>query len=127
LSFTHLGEHAIDGIQCLQHHIHQFGVDLPLTLSQDVEYILGDMTAGDQGIQLQKAGTTLDGMKTTKNGIEQIGIARAVFQIHQLLRQQLENFPSLYQKVLENFFIRIKAHSTLPCPSDNNTNGVTSL
>src|SRR5690606_42120679 len=96
---------------------HQFGVDLALALAQDVEDVFRDVAAGDQGVQLQEAGTALERVEAAEDRVEQVGIARAVLQIHQLFRQSFENFPGFHQEVLENLFVRIKAHSTLPCPA----------
>src|SRR5690606_635104 len=114
LTIAYLDEHAVDAVQRLEHHVHQLGINLTLALAQDVEDVFGYMTAGYQRIQLQEAGATLDGMEATEDGIEQIGIAGAAFQFHQLLRQQLQNLPGLHQKILENLFIRINAHLSLP-------------
>src|SRR5690606_41344489 len=37
LAIAHLGKHAVDAVQRLEHHVHQLGVDLTLALAQDVE------------------------------------------------------------------------------------------
>ncbi|MCY1543947.1 hypothetical protein D9M68_797890 [compost metagenome] len=78
-ALAHLGEHAIDRIERFQHHVHQFGVDATLTLAQDVEDVFGNMAALHQLIQLEETGAALDGMETTKNGVEQVHIVRAAF------------------------------------------------
>ena len=55
-ALAHLAKHAVDRIQCLEHHIHQFRIDPALTFAQDVEHVLGDMAALHQLIELKEAG-----------------------------------------------------------------------
>ncbi|MNF33929.1 hypothetical protein D3C84_147600 [compost metagenome] len=86
-ALAHFAEHAVDRIQRFQHYIHQFGVDAPLTLAQDVEDVFCDMAAFHQLIELEKTGTTFDGMEPAKNSVEQIHVVRAAFKLHQLLGQ----------------------------------------
>ena len=38
-AILHLGEHHIDGVQCLQNDIHQLGSDGSLAIAQDVEHV----------------------------------------------------------------------------------------
>ncbi|MCY1347442.1 hypothetical protein D9M69_335490 [compost metagenome] len=113
-ALAHFGEHAVDRVQRGEDHIHQLGVDLALTLAQDVEDVLGDVAALHQFVQLQEARPALDGVETAKDRIEQVGIVRPAFQLDQLLGQLLENLAGLYQEVLEDFFIGAEAHSCAP-------------
>ncbi len=88
-TFAHFTEHAVDRIQCFENHVHQFRVDVPLTLAQDVEYVLGDVTALHQLMELEEAGAPFYSVKTAKNCIEQVRIIRAAFQLDQLFGQLL--------------------------------------
>ena len=58
-ALTHLAEHAVDRVQCFEHHVHQFRVDPALTFAQDVEHVLGDVAALHQLVQLKEAGAPL--------------------------------------------------------------------
>ncbi len=84
-ALTHLAEHFIDGVQRLQHDIHQFRVDASFTLAQDVEDVFSDVTALDQLVQLEETGTAFYRVETAKNRIEQRGVVGAALQLHQLL------------------------------------------
>ncbi|GAA16990.1 probable two-component sensor [Pseudomonas aeruginosa NCMG1179] len=72
------------------------------------------MAAFHQRVQLEEAGTALDRMEPTENGIEQVHIVRPALQLDQLLGQLLENLAGLNQEVLEDFFIGVEAHSAAP-------------
>ncbi|GEM_PF-5353682 len=109
-ALTHLGEHAVDGIQCFEHHIHQFCIDPALTFAQHVEHVLGDMAALHQLIELEEAGAPFYSVETAKNCIEQVGIVRAAFKLDQLLGQLLKYFTGFYQEILKDFFIGAEAH-----------------
>ena len=109
-TLTHLGKHAINGIQRFQDHVHQGGIYAPLTLAQDVENVFSDVAAFNQLVELEKPSTTFDGMKPAKNGVEQIHVVRAAFKLYQLLGQKFKNLAGLYQEVLEDFFIGAEAH-----------------
>ena len=111
---AYLVEHRVDRIQRLQHHIHQFGADAPLALAQDIEDVFRNVAAFHQRVQLEEAGTALDRMEPTENGIEQVHIVRPALQLDQLLGQLLENLAGLNQEVLEDFFIGVEAHSAAP-------------
>ncbi|KPZ30123.1 hypothetical protein AN901_203909 [Pseudomonas syringae pv. theae] len=82
--FTYLTEHAVDRVQSFQDHIHQFGINAPLTLTKDVEHVLGDVAALHQLMELEEAGAAFYSVKTAKNCIEQISIIRSAFQLDQL-------------------------------------------
>ena len=88
-TFTHLAEHAVDRIQCFENHVHQFRVDVTLTLAQDVEDVLGDVAALHQLMELEEAGAPFYSVKTAKNCIEQVRIIRSAFQLDQLFGQLL--------------------------------------
>ena len=88
-TFAHLAEHAVDRIECFENHVHQLRVDVPLTLAQDVEHVLGDVAALHQLMELEEAGAPFYSMKTAKNCIEQVRIIRAAFQLDQLFGQLL--------------------------------------
>ncbi|CRM06620.1 hypothetical protein [Pseudomonas sp. 44 R 15] len=88
-TFAHFTEHAVDRIQCFENHVHQFRVNLALTLAQDVEHVLGDVTALHQLMELEEAGAPFYSVKTAKNCIEQVRIIRAAFQLDQLFGQLL--------------------------------------
>jgi len=113
-ALTHLAKHLIDRIQRLQDHVHQIRGYAAFTLTQDVEDVLGNVAALDQRIELEKACATLDCVETAENGIEQVHVIRTAFQLDQLLGQVFENLASLYQKVLEDFFIGVEAHAGAP-------------
>ncbi len=83
--FTYLTEHAVDGVQSFQDHIHQFGINATLTLAKDVEHVFGDVAALHQLMELEEAGAPFYSVKTAKNCIEQISIIRSAFQLDQLL------------------------------------------
>jgi hypothetical protein len=103
-------EHAVDRVQCFEHHVHQFRVNATLTLAQDVEHVLGDVTALHQLIELKEAGAPFYSVETAKNCIEQVRIIRPAFQLDQLLGQLLKNFAGLNQEILKDFFIGAEAH-----------------
>lgn len=109
-AFAHLAEHAVDRVQGFQDHVHQFGVNAPGTLAQDVEHVLGDMAALHQLVELEEAGAPFYSVKTAKDRIEQVGIIRTAFQLDQLLGQLLKNFAGFYQEILKDFFIGAEAH-----------------
>ena len=109
-ALTHLAEHAVDRIQCFEHHIHQFRVDPALTLAQDIEHVLRDMAALHQLVQLKEAGAPFYSVETAKDCIEQVSIVRPAFQLDQLLGQLLKNFAGFYQEILKDFFIGAEAH-----------------
>ncbi len=88
-ALTDLAEHAVHRVQSFKHHVHQFRVDSPLTLAQDVEDVLGDVAALHQLIELEEAGAPFNSVKTAKNCIEQIRIIRPAFQLDQLFGQLL--------------------------------------
>ncbi|MCY1412447.1 hypothetical protein D9M71_278540 [compost metagenome] len=113
-TLAHLREHAVDRIQCLEHHVHEFGVNPTLTLAQDVEDVLGNVAALHQLVELEEAGAPFYSVKTAKNCIEQIRIIRTAFQLDQLLGQLLKNFAGFYQKILKDFFIGAEAHLGAP-------------
>ena len=72
------------------------------------------MAALDQGMELQETGTALYGMEATENGVQQIHVIRAAFQLDQLFGQLFENLAGLYQEILEDLFIGVEAHSCTP-------------
>ncbi|MNZ83018.1 hypothetical protein D3C78_1017360 [compost metagenome] len=109
-ALAHLAEHAVDRVQGFQDHVHQFGINAPGTLAQDVEHVFGDMAALHQLVELEEAGAPFYSVKTAKNCIEQIGIIRTAFQLDQLLGQLLKNFAGFYQEILKDFFIGAEAH-----------------
>ncbi len=109
-TFADFAEHAVDRIQRFQDHVHQFRVDATLTLAQDVEHVLGDVTALHQLVELEEAGAPFYSVKTAKNGIEQIRVIRAAFQLDQLLGQLLKNLAGLNQEILKDLFIGAEAH-----------------
>ncbi|MNJ20227.1 hypothetical protein D3C77_145590 [compost metagenome] len=109
-AFAHLAEHAVDRVQCFQDHVHQLGINAPLTLAQDVEDVFGDVAALHQLVELEEAGAPFYSVKTAKDRIEQIGIIRTAFQLDQLLGQLLKNLAGFYQKILKDFFIGAEAH-----------------
>src|SRR5690606_8904189 len=84
-ALAHLAEHGIDGVQCLQHDVHQFRLNPALALAQDVENVFGNVAAFDQLMQLEESGTAFYRVKAAKNRIEQGTVIRAAFQLHQLL------------------------------------------
>ncbi|MCY1182245.1 hypothetical protein D9M73_227980 [compost metagenome] len=86
-AFAHFTEHAVDRVQCFKHHVHQFGIDPTLALAQNVKDVLGDMAALHQLVELEEAGAPFYSVKTAKNGIEQISVIRAAFQLDQLFGQ----------------------------------------
>ncbi|KAF1066244.1 MAG: hypothetical protein GAK45_01978 [Pseudomonas citronellolis] len=114
LLVANLVEHHVEGVQRLQHHVHQLGADAALTLAQDVEDVFGNVAALHQRIELEEACTTLDGVEATENSVEQIHVIRAAFQLDQLLGQLLEDLAGLHQEVLADFFIGVEAHAVLP-------------
>ena len=71
------------------------------------------MTAVDHGFELQKACATFNGMKTPEDCIQQILIIRALFQIDQLFRQQLEDLSRFDKEVFKDFVINIQTHRKL--------------
>ncbi len=109
-AFAHFAEHAVDRVQRFQNHVHQFRVDASLTLAQDVEHVLGDVTALHQLVELEEAGASFYSVKTAKNSIEQIRVIRAAFQLDQLLGQLLKNLAGLNQEILKDLFIGAEAH-----------------
>ena len=72
------------------------------------------MTAIHHGGQLQKPGSSLDGVEATENGVQQILVFRLLFQLHKLFRELLENLPGLNQKILKNLFVIKKTHVAVP-------------
>ena len=104
------GKHLAQGIHHLQDGIHQFRGDFTLPLPQQVESVFRLVTDLDHGFDIEKTGTTLDGMETTENGIEQVAVRWAVFQLHQLLSKRFQDFPGLDQKILKNVVFEINAH-----------------
>ena len=62
---------------------------MTLTLAQDVENVLGDVTALHQLMELEEAGAPFYSVKTAKNCIEQVRIIRSAFQLDQLFGQLL--------------------------------------
>ena len=88
-ALAHFTEHAVDRVQRFQDHVHQLRIDVSLTLAQDVEHVLGDVTALHQLVELEEAGAPFYSVKTAKNCIEQVGIIRSAFQLDQLFGQLL--------------------------------------
>ncbi|MNQ69493.1 hypothetical protein D3C85_840970 [compost metagenome] len=113
-ALAHFAEHFVDRVQGLQHHVHQLGIHAAFALAQDVEDVLGDMAALHQGVELEEASATLDGVESTENRVEQVHVVRAAFQLDQLLGQLLQYLAGLYQEVLEDFFIGVEAHMSAP-------------
>jgi hypothetical protein len=69
--------------------------------------------ARDRGLY-PEAGAALDGVKSAEDGIEQVHVVRTILELDQLLGQLLENLSRFHQKVLEDLFIRVKAHAPTP-------------
>ncbi|CRM11983.1 hypothetical protein [Pseudomonas sp. 25 R 14] len=88
-AFAHFIEHAVDRVQGFKDHVHQFRINVPLTLAQDVEHVFGDVAALHQLMELEEAGAPFYSVKTAKNCIEQVRIIRSAFQLDQLLGQLL--------------------------------------
>ena len=88
-AFADLGEHAVHRVQGFKNHVHQFRVDATFTLAQDVEHVLGDVTALHQLVELEEAGASFYSVKTAKNCIEQVRIIRSAFKLDQLFGQLL--------------------------------------
>ncbi|EXF43908.1 hypothetical protein BAY1663_03705 [Pseudomonas sp. BAY1663] len=84
-ALAHLGEHRIHRVQRLQDDVHQFGIDAPLALAQDVENVFGDVAALHQLVKLEETCAALDRVKTAKNRIEQRHVIGAALQLHELL------------------------------------------
>lgn len=80
-----LVEHCVDVVEGFKHHIHEFGVHLALMVTQDVENVFSRVTAINQSLKLQEAGTTLYRVKATEYGVEQITVIRISLKIYQLL------------------------------------------
>jgi hypothetical protein len=49
---------------------------------------------------MQKAGAALDGMKATEDRVQQFGILRTLFKLHQLVAEAFSNFAGLNQEVV---------------------------
>ncbi len=109
----HFRKLLVDGIERLQHHVHQLGSHLALAVAQHIEQVLGHMATLHHGIELEKPSPTLDGMKTTENRVEQISVVGALLQLDQLLGELLQYFACFDQEVLENFFVVTEPHSAL--------------
>lgn len=109
-ALAHLAEHAVDRVECFEHHVHQFRVDPALTFAQDVEHVLGNVAALHQLIELKEAGAPFYSVETAENRVEQVRIIGPAFQLDQLLGQLLEDFAGFYQEILKDFFIGAEAH-----------------
>ena len=80
-------------------------------MEKNVEQVLGNVATAHQGIQLQESRAALDGMETSENGVKQILVIGVLFELNQLLGQQIQYLARLDQKILENFLICFKRHA----------------
>ncbi|KFB72613.1 MAG: hypothetical protein AW09_002195 [Candidatus Accumulibacter phosphatis] len=99
-----LTEHLANGSGCLEDDIHHFGRHRQLTVAQLVEQILGQMTQGHQLCRIQEPCTTLDGVKTTKDLIEQVQVVGKALEVNQLVVHTGQQVSRLDQEVLQQIF-----------------------
>ncbi len=97
---AHRVEHVVEDVEHREDDIHELGIDLALMVAQDVEDVLGAVAELHQRCQTDKAGTALDGVEAAEDGVEQIGIIGALFELDQLLLQLLQDLAGLDQEVL---------------------------